>query len=64
MNVYSVLQSEQMFNEMLLYSRSIILFALHFIDIAIFNIQNKYYRNFSGDSLGQVEAVDVCDVAK
>ena len=23
-----------------------------------------YYRNFSGDSLGQVEAVDVSDVAK
>ena len=23
-----------------------------------------YYRNFSGDSLGQVEAVDVGDVAK
>ena len=36
-----------------------------FIFINVYNIKiNWYYRNFSGDSLGQVEAVDVGDVAK
>ena len=25
---------------------------------------NEYYQNFSGDNLGQVEAVDVDDVTK
>ena len=29
-----------------------------------FKSKDRYYRNFSGDSLGQVEAIDVGDIAK
>ena len=49
-----------------------ILYSLHYILMQsqqkvnehIKQYRNKYYRNFSGDSIGQVEAVDVGDVVK